>query len=83
MKSIIVSACIYQARIELGQINPRDFEQSEPLNDFMFSHASEVFQHDLMLFAVLLGFLKQVKLYNPSDRVYTESEFNKQKYLNN
>lgn len=78
----LVSACIFQARIEMGYIDPRDLEQVEPLNAFMHEHGNELFDINLELYAILLGFMKQVRLYNPSDKVYSEFDFTRKHSIN-
>lgn len=81
--NISVITRMFVKQIELGILDPRDHIRCEELNDFMFKYGHHLYSNDIRSYASLLGFLGQMKAFNPSCKVYSSKDLFKNNPTNN
>ena len=81
--NISVVTRMFVKQIELGILDPRDYIRCEELNDFMFKYGHHLYSNDIRSYAILLGFLEQLKKFNPARKIYCSKDLFKNSAINN
>ena len=82
-RGILVVAKMFIEQIKIGVLDSRYYDNCEELNDFMFKYGHYLYSNDIRSYAILLGFLEQLKKFNPARKIYCSKDLFKNSAINN
>ena len=82
-QSVLVVAKMFIEQIKIGVLDSRYYDNCEELNDFMFKCGHYLYSTNIKSYATLLGFLEQLKKFNPTRKIYCSKDLFKNNVINN